>query len=121
MTMTASTLDSERSANVTVKLAASDRKRIQSLAISKKRTPHYLMKEAIQAYLERFLHEVVLPGRTPRIEHRWAGIMAFGRERLPILERLSPHLAVGVRMSGMGIAIGSRVGDRLADLLLQAF
>ena len=51
--MTASTLDSERPANVTVKLAASDRKRIQSLAISKKRTPHYLMKEAIQAYLDR--------------------------------------------------------------------
>jgi glycine/D-amino acid oxidase-like deaminating enzyme len=73
---------------------------------------------AIQTLLERFLAEVVLPGRSVRIEHRWAGIMAFGRERAPILERVSPRTCVGVRMSGMGVAIGSRVGDRLADLLL---
>jgi gamma-glutamylputrescine oxidase len=73
---------------------------------------------AIQAYLERFLAEVVLPGRDVIIESRWAGIMAFGRERAPIVKRITPHLAVGVRMSGMGVAIGSRVGDRLADVLL---
>lgn len=74
---------------------------------------------AIQALLERFLAEVVLPGRKVEIEHRWAGIMAFGRERAPILERVAPRTCVGVRMSGMGVAIGSRVGDRLADLLLE--
>lgn len=74
---------------------------------------------AIQAYLERFLHEVVLPGRHATIESRWAGIMAFGRERAPIVQRLTPHLCVGVRMSGMGVAIGSRVGDRLAALLMH--
>lgn len=73
---------------------------------------------AIQAHLERFLAEVVLPGRRPAIEYRWAGTMAFGRQRLPVLERLSPRLSVGVRMSGIGVAIGSRVGDRLADLIL---
>jgi glycine/D-amino acid oxidase-like deaminating enzyme len=71
--------------------------------------------EPIQAYLERFLSEVVLPGRPVAIERRWAGIMAFGRERAPIVRRVSPHVAVGVRMSGMGVALGSRVADRLAD------
>ncbi len=74
--------------------------------------------EAIQAHIERFLREVLLPGRELSVERRWAGTMAFGRERAPILERLSSHLSVGVRMSGMGVAIGSRVGDRLADLAL---
>jgi glycine/D-amino acid oxidase-like deaminating enzyme len=73
---------------------------------------------SIQAYLERFLGEVVLPDREVTIESRWAGIMAFGRERAPIERRITPHLAVGVRMSGMGVAIGSRVGDRLAEMLL---
>ena len=38
---------------VTVKLAPSDRDRIASLAIMKKRTPHYLMKEAILEYVQR--------------------------------------------------------------------
>lgn len=86
--------------------------------VAGERTTDLRTSEAIQAYLERFLGKVILPGRSPSIEHRWAGIMAFGRERAPILERLSPHLSVGVRMSGMGVAIGSRVGDRLAELLL---
>lgn len=38
---------------VTVKLDASDRDRIASLAAMKKRTPHYLMKEAILEYVQR--------------------------------------------------------------------
>jgi glycine/D-amino acid oxidase-like deaminating enzyme len=82
-------------------------------------TDRLVTTAAIQGLLERFLAEVVLPGRPVRIEHRWAGIMAFGRERAPILERVAPRTCVGVRMSGMGVAIGSRVGDRLADLLLE--
>jgi predicted transcriptional regulator len=42
-----------RAYNMTIKLAASDRDRLRSCAVAKKRTPHYLMKEAITAYLER--------------------------------------------------------------------
>jgi len=38
---------------VTVKLDSSDRDRIALLAASKKRTPHYLMKEAILEYVQR--------------------------------------------------------------------
>lgn len=40
-------------ATVTVKLDPSDRKRIAALATMKKRTPHYLMKEAILEYVGR--------------------------------------------------------------------
>lgn len=39
--------------NLTVKLDKSECERIKSLAKAKKRTPHYLMREAIQAYLEQ--------------------------------------------------------------------
>ncbi|SJM90893.1 conserved hypothetical protein [Crenothrix polyspora] len=42
-----------RTANVTVKLEDSERERIKSLAAAKKRTPHYIMREAIQNYLEQ--------------------------------------------------------------------
>ncbi len=41
------------SGTVTVKLDPSDRDRIASLATMKKRTPHYLMKEAILEYVQR--------------------------------------------------------------------
>jgi predicted transcriptional regulator len=50
--MEALTIAKRRTANVTVKLEESDRERIKSLAAVKKRTPHYIMREAIQKYLE---------------------------------------------------------------------
>lgn len=46
-------LEKPRASNMTVKLENSERERLKSLAIAKKRTPHYLMKEAIQTYLEK--------------------------------------------------------------------
>lgn len=52
--MKTSAIEKPRSpGTVTVKLDPSDRDRIASLAIMKKRTPHYLMKEAILEYVRR--------------------------------------------------------------------
>lgn len=41
------------SSTVSVKLDQSDRERLSAIALSKKRTAHYLMKEAIQQYIQR--------------------------------------------------------------------
>lgn len=46
-------LEKSRTSNVTIKLEGSDRDRISALAAIKKRSPHYVMKEAIQAYIVR--------------------------------------------------------------------
>lgn len=52
--MKTSAIEKPRSSGtVTVKLDPSDRDRIASLAALKKRTPHYLMKEAILEYVQR--------------------------------------------------------------------
>lgn len=50
--MKAATPDKPTS-TVTVKLDASDRARITALAARKKRTSHYLLKEAIREYIDR--------------------------------------------------------------------
>ena len=39
--------------SVTIKLDATDRARLATLAAARKRTPHYLMKEAILEYLQK--------------------------------------------------------------------
>lgn len=39
--------------SVTIKLDETDRDRIATLATAKKRTPHYLMKEAILEYVKK--------------------------------------------------------------------
>ncbi len=46
------TLEKSKSTNVTVKLEDSERQSLKTLAAAKQRTPHFLMKEAIQRYIE---------------------------------------------------------------------
>ena len=51
--MKASSIEKPRTGSVTIKLSDTDRDRIASLATAKKRTPHYLMKEAILEYMKK--------------------------------------------------------------------
>jgi glycine/D-amino acid oxidase-like deaminating enzyme len=63
------------------------------------------------------LEEVILPEQAFHIEQVWTGIMAFGPNKQPICRRYSPRIALGVRLGGMGVAIGSQIGRQLAELL----
>ena len=51
--MKKSTSEKPRTGSVTIKRDDADRDRIASLATAKKRTPHYLMKEAILEYVKK--------------------------------------------------------------------
>ena len=51
--MKPSAVERARAGSVTIKLDDADRDRIAFLASVKKRTPHYLMKEAILEYVKR--------------------------------------------------------------------
>lgn len=52
--MKTSSVEKPRAAgSVTIKLDDADRERIATLAAAKKRTPHYLMKEAILEYVKK--------------------------------------------------------------------
>jgi gamma-glutamylputrescine oxidase len=73
--------------------------------------------ELIQNRLEQLLAEVILPGRSFEIDQRWSGIMGVGAKKEPIVRQLSDRVFCGVRLGGMGIAIGSLVGNELAGLL----
>jgi gamma-glutamylputrescine oxidase len=71
----------------------------------------------IQNQLEEILAKNILPGKSYQIEYRWSGTMGIGGEKSPIIEKINHHCAVGVRLGGMGVAIGSLVGEKLASLL----
>lgn len=75
----------------------------------------------IQQELERYLAEVILPGFQNQytIEHRWAGIMAFGKEKSPIVKQLSANLFCAVRMSGMGVALAPIVAKKIASMMMD--
>jgi len=71
----------------------------------------------IQNNLEEYLKTVILPGTPFEIEHRWSGIMGVGNTKYPIIKPLSGNVFCGVRLGGMGVAIGSLVGHELAGLV----
>ncbi|MEO6348941.1 MAG: FAD-dependent oxidoreductase [Aquaticitalea sp.] len=73
--------------------------------------------ELIQNKLEELLKSTILPSTPFEIEHRWSGIMGVGNQKKPIVKQLSSNIYCGVRLGGMGIAIGSLIGKELADLL----
>ncbi len=75
--------------------------------------------ERIQNALETLLIEQILPGKTFQIDYRWSGTMGVGTEKGPIIEKRGKHTAVGVRLGGMGVAIGSLAGEKLARLLQE--
>ena len=71
----------------------------------------------IQNELESILKTTILPQTPFEIEHRWSGIMGVGNQKKAIVKQVSNNVFCGVRLGGMGVAIGSLVGKELADLI----
>ena len=71
----------------------------------------------IQDKLEELLKTVILPNYQFEVEHRWSGIMGVGNYKSPVVEQMSQNVYCGVRLGGMGVAIGSLIGKELADLI----
>lgn len=67
--------------------------------------------------LIHLLQEHIIPGKSFTIDYQWSGIMGVGSEKKPLIEMISPNVGIGVRMGGMGVAIGSLVGEELAKKL----
>ncbi|MGB1316399.1 MAG: NAD(P)/FAD-dependent oxidoreductase [Chitinophagales bacterium] len=81
-------------------------------------TTNFELNNKIQADLEEKLRTVILPQQNFEIEHRWAGIMAFGETKKPIIKQVSKNVFAAVKFGGMGIAIGSKAGEDLSELVL---
>lgn len=72
----------------------------------------------IQHALEKLLYEHILPGQKPAIEHRWSGVMGFGKELKPLVKEIKPNMYCAVRCNGMGVSMGSLLGEQVAELVL---
>ena len=89
----------------------------RNLDLEGETTSEFGLTEAIQQRLEKLLKEIILPETSFEIERRWSGIMGMGDQKRPIIKQLSEDVCCGIRLGGMGVAIGSLVGISLADLL----
>ncbi|MEO9894215.1 FAD-dependent oxidoreductase [Aurantibacter sp.] len=81
------------------------------------RTTTFGETEIVQQKLECLLKEIILPQTNFEIEQRWSGIMGVGKNKKPIVKSISENVFCGIKMGGMGIAIGSLIGKEMAELL----
>jgi gamma-glutamylputrescine oxidase len=90
----------------------------RNLDFKTENTMDFGLTPLVQNELEKMLNEIILPGINYKIEQRWSGIMGVGNEKKPIVKKVSANIVYAVRMGGMGVAIGSLVGEEAA-LLIQ--
>ncbi|MCW3077839.1 MAG: FAD-dependent oxidoreductase [Bacteroidetes bacterium] len=72
------------------------------------------LNKKLQDNLDSLLKNMILPGIPYEVDHRWTGIMGVGSEKKPIIQFVSKNVLAAVRMGGMGVAIGSMVGELAA-------
>ena len=89
----------------------------RNLALEEEKTFSPDTTDTIQNELERFLKEVILPGKKYSIEYRWGGTMGIGSEKMPIHKEISPGVFCCVRMSGMGVALAPLLGEKTAGMM----
>jgi gamma-glutamylputrescine oxidase len=89
----------------------------RNLDFKAEETTEFSLTELVQNKLEELLKTTILPNTDFEIEHRWSGIMGVGNQKKSIVKPISNNVYCGVRLGGMGVAIGSLVGKELADLV----
>ena len=89
----------------------------RNINFKKEETTEIGLNSKIQNHLEYLLKTMILPNTAFEIEHRWSGIMGVGNEKKPIIKPITNNVIAAVRMGGMGIAIGSKVGEIVAKIL----
>lgn len=80
-------------------------------------TEQFGVNEKIKHYLSDFVNEKLKIDEDWQIDHEWSGIMGFTDSKTPILKKLDDYRYVAAGLSGMGVAIGTKIGKESAALL----
>jgi glycine/D-amino acid oxidase-like deaminating enzyme len=91
----------------------------RNIDFKKEETWDFGHTEKVKEQLTTYLNEMILPGQNAEIDYWWSGIMGFGEDISPIVKEVQPNIYCAVRCNGMGVAMGSLVGEEVARLVLQ--
>ena len=90
----------------------------RNLAKEAEATATFGLTTFIQDALVKLLETVILPQQNVQVAQFWSGIMGVADVKKPIVQNTSENVTVSVRMGGMGVAIGSLVGEEGAEKVL---
>jgi|AntRauTorckE6833_2_1112554.scaffolds.fasta_scaffold02020_3 glycine/D-amino acid oxidase-like deaminating enzyme len=88
-------------------------------AIEDEEQDEFGTNETVKTYLQDFAREVLHLPQNLSFEYEWSGIMGFTSTKTPVVKRLDDDRVVAAGLSGMGIAIGMKVGKEAARILIQ--
>ena len=86
----------------------------RNLDFKTEETDEFGLTEKVQHKLEELLRTRIIPYANYSIEQRWSGIMGTGPQKSSIIKEVQANVFCAVRMGGMGVAIGSLVGEDAA-------
>jgi len=78
-------------------------------------TTEFGLSDNIQDVQEKFLRDII--NVSGFIDHRWSGILASGDSKKALIHKVSDHVFLGVRLGGMGVAIGAQVAKDTIALI----
>lgn len=89
----------------------------RNLDFKTEETTDFGLTQLVQNRLEKLLKNMILPYADYQIDMRWSGIMGVGPSKKSIVKAVSKNIFCAVRMGGMGVAIGSLVGEEVAQMV----
>jgi len=88
----------------------------RNLDFEKETTTEFGITKLVKNKITDLLNTIILPDVAWEYDMEWSGIMAFGNDLKPIVQELEPNVYCAVRCNGMGVAMGSKIGEELAIL-----
>ncbi len=78
------------------------------------------ISDPVQAYLDNYLR-TKFPDVRAQVDRRWAGIMGFSVDGLPLIGTIpgSPRIGFAVGFTGHGLAFGAGTAERAVDHLIN--
>jgi glycine/D-amino acid oxidase-like deaminating enzyme len=77
-------------------------------------------EEVVNA-LTNFLQHRIHTTSAIEIDLAWSGILGVGKDERPVVKEVQKNIFVGARLGGIGVAIGSLIGEELAELIDVSF
>jgi glycine/D-amino acid oxidase-like deaminating enzyme len=91
----------------------------RNLDFKTEETSEFGLTGIVQLRLEELLKTMIIPDTNYEVDMRWSGIMGIGPQKKSIVKAVSDNVYCAVRMGGMGVAIGSLVGEEVAELVIR--
>jgi gamma-glutamylputrescine oxidase len=88
----------------------------RNLDFKTENTSEFETTHIIRNDLKHKLNTIISPKQSVEIDYFWSGIMGVGETKKPIVKKISKNIVIGVRMGGMGVAIGSLIGKETSEL-----